>query len=451
MPAYKPKPPPPELEEDIELTGCEYFDDDREGTDRWGTPYKEKVACGTGFGKDQYVCPSYLEESCPGCVNEGNRIKPCAVNECDTKCDICGGGTRAMTMAVCGQERSELLPDTLSAEDEDAEFQTFRVDTWGREDDERLDPEREEIEFPFDAAPWFPVVRHNMDDECVGNWMRGLQTPWGEIIDRDGDPMDRENNAPFPAVLTTGGDFAWSVMRGRKRGDDGEKVGLRERLGAHPETKVFVHGQILDDVLDEIWENRWDFMQWCKEQGVDGMICPQFSTYPDLQNGMALYNVVRDCEWYMDCLEAGFDYVVFQHPGFQADWLTQECHDFVNRVGCKLVAISIQTHGARGGLIPESMKDHQRCGELYGPQVGFMHFGATTPTRMKMAATLLGCLEDEPRHRISFSNVVAGAGAAFYTLNPERVPAPSGWSKGIVFKHNCERYYELGNVVLERE
>jgi acyl-CoA hydrolase len=39
-------------------------------------------------------------------------------------------------------------------------------------------------------------------------------------------------------------------------------------------------------------------------------------------------------------------------------------------------------------------------------------------------------------HRVLFSNVVAGAAAAFFTMLPQRVSARPGWMKPMVFRHN---------------
>jgi hypothetical protein len=44
---------------------CEFFQDTREGKDRWGTPYNTKTGCGSSL---ETACPLYLEESCPGCL-----------------------------------------------------------------------------------------------------------------------------------------------------------------------------------------------------------------------------------------------------------------------------------------------------------------------------------------------------------------------------------------------
>lgn len=413
---------------------CSFFTDGRDGKDRWGTPLKNKIACGTGWGDDQHVCPMYVEESCPGCRNKGNRIFACVVNSCDNGCDICGGGTRAETVAICGQKRSWTLDSWIGPE---GEFPTLRLDQWANPDfpDERIEhlEAGAAAELPFDVS-WFPVIRHNMDDvdkktgKKVGTWMGALKN--------------------MPPIVCTGADFAWQVMEGqkKKKRKPGPRLNLRERLGVGPDTIVFVHGQVLDDALEKCWDAREEFFPWLLAEGVEGMIGPQFSTYPDLQNAMALLNVARIMDWYLDTCAAGFKYNVFQHPGFQADWLTQECYDFVARAGCKLVAFSTQTHGSRGGMIPEAIRDHRRAREFYPDDVRWLHFGTTTMLRMKMSAKLLGVFDED--RKIMFSNVVAAAGAAFFTLNPEKVSAPAGWTKGDVFAHNLEAYPRLADRVL---
>ena len=80
-----------------------FFIDGREGVDRWGRERAGLTACGTGF--DGYVCPLYLEESCPGDRNRGDRIDVNYKATCDLDCGACGGGGRTETLGVCGQEK----------------------------------------------------------------------------------------------------------------------------------------------------------------------------------------------------------------------------------------------------------------------------------------------------------------------------------------------------------
>src|SRR4051794_13121186 len=79
--------------------GWPTFQDGRDGTDRWGRDRATLIACGTGW--DDYVCPAYESEACPGNDNPGDRFAPNLKTNCDLFCGSCGGGYRADTMAWC--------------------------------------------------------------------------------------------------------------------------------------------------------------------------------------------------------------------------------------------------------------------------------------------------------------------------------------------------------------
>ena len=270
-------------------------------------------------------------------------------------------------------------------------------------------------------VPWFPVVRHNHSDESTGTWMGALAKP-------------------LP-VIATGVDFALQVMRGHH-----ERT-LRERLGVPASTIVLVHGQIRPEALEKVSDARNELTAWLREDAkVDGLLTPQFVTdeeAPDLDRAFA---------WYHASVEAGFRFPILQHPGAQprkTAGLLQECYDFAEAEEVRLVALSISTDRGRGGLLPATARDHMLAKVNYGEGIGFLHFGASTMLRMRMSAKLLGALDGE--HEISFSNATASTSAAFYMRLPERVTAPSKWSKAETFRHNIEGYEALAARVLRAQ
>jgi len=267
------------------------------------------------------------------------------------------------------------------------------------------------------GVPWFPVVRHNNRDENTGTWMGGLTQP--------------------PAVVATGIDFAHQIMGGR------HEHSLRERLGVPTGTLVLIHGQVRHNALEKVWDGHEEFLEWARDEAVDGVLSPQFTDdeeVPDLD---------RAFDWYRAAVNLGFPYSVFQHPGAQSKRhsdLLQECYDFAANEGVKFIACSIGKDRGRGGLLAPTARDHQLCREHYPADSDFLHFGTSTALRMKMAAKLLGYFEGA--HGITFSNVVAATAAAFYMRVPERATAPPDWSKGQVFAHNVAGYEALAAKAL---
>lgn len=265
------------------------------------------------------------------------------------------------------------------------------------------------------GVPWFPVVRHNNRDEETGTWMEALERP--------------------PAVVATGVDFAFQIMRGR------HEHSLRERVGVPTSTKLLIHGQVRAAELDKLWKRRGEFLAWAKAEGVDGILTPQFTKAdddaPDLD---------RAFEWHREAAEEEFDYVVWQHPGPQKKDVVAECYDFVETEKVAIVAVAVGKDRGRGGLLPLTARDHKLCREKYPADVDFLHFGTSTALRMRMAAKLLGYFDGD--RGVTFANVVAATGAAFYMRLPERATAPPDWTKGMVFAHNVAGYEKLAAKIL---
>lgn len=268
------------------------------------------------------------------------------------------------------------------------------------------------------STHWFPVVRSNNKDENTGTWMEALPAP--------------------PKVVSTGIDFAFQIFRGRR------EHSLRERLGVPPSTVVLTHGQVRSEALERVWDGYEDFLAWAVEESVDGVLTPEFvkDDAPDLERSFAFYRAMVD---------AGLSFPVFQHPGAQPKrraHLLQECYDFAESEQVRWVAHSVGRDRGRGGLLPVTARDHKLSRERYPQSVDFLHFGTSTPLRMKMAAKMLGYFDGE--HGITFSNVVASTAAAFFLRLPERATAGPDMSKGQVFAHNVASYERMAERVLAK-
>jgi hypothetical protein len=383
---------------------CQYFVDGREGEDRWGTPYKDKQACGLGW--DEYVCPAYEEESCPGCKNPGNRIAPCQRQSCGTSCGTCGGGGRSYTMAYCGQDKSLFQGSAWTEMGGSLRLDRYTADP----------PQNPAWDLPVN---WFPVVeQERADKKDDTTWMTELGS--------------------WPAVATTL-KTAWSGMFSSRR------TPLRQKLGIGEDTQLVVNGLVLDDLLDEAWDEREGVLESLLEDGVDVMIPPQFSAYADLQNWMALYNANRVFEWHTMAVEMGFKHVGLQHPGYQARWLLDEYFDFAERSKINLISISAQTSLlTMGGYNAEDMLDFKLCHENYPKDATFIVFGPSNQRLIVQAQNVM------KGRRVIYANVDAYAAAVFYKLYPTQRKAPAGMGKAKVFASNCRVFAEMTDKVLDR-
>lgn len=397
-----------DLNAGFEVVGhqCQYFQDGREGSDRWGTSYKNKWACGTGWGAGEYVCPAYVEESCPGCKNPGNRLDPCLNQSCNNVCGSCGGGGRSVTIAYCGQEKSLFNGSSHSEMNG-----TLRCDQW------TSTPEENDLVFPVN---WFPVIEQDRNDKTTGKKADRVNT--GETW--------MSELGEYPVIGTTLKTVYESVFSSKRRL-------LREKLGISDKPTLMVNGLVLDATLDEIWDDRHDVLDYCMESGVNVMIPPQYSAYTDLQNYMAVYNANRTFQWYCEARERGFDHVALQHIGPQSPWLLQEFFDFAARSGTKLVSINMQlAHSEKGGLDMRGIKRLRDCDEGYPDDCKFIVFGLSTYPRIAQAANVL------KKREVIYANVNAYASSVFFGTYPSGTRAKAGMTKGQVFAHNCKWFAE---------
>jgi hypothetical protein len=407
---------------DWEDPKCQYFPDDREGEDRWGTPYQEKVACGTGFGEDEYVCPLYVEESCPGCKNKGNRFYPCKQRTCSLDCGVCGGyDLKSGTIAYCGQQKSERFHDGVFAEFGGS----LRLDRWTGGPGEAR-----EADFP---CAYFPIV------EWGGrNWMRaflsGKVGGWSR-------PEHWPAEVGFPLVGTT----MKTIYPGRGRAAKAmrrgapirSRTGLRDRLGGF-KGDILVSGMVKDDLLDDCWEDRERILRWCRDEGATHMLTGQFSTYPDKQNMMLVYNTNRAFWWYERAMELGFKHVILDIPtDFHARWIMDEHFDYAERSGCKVFALYYAHYRARGGMDPRTVWNARLVHDCMPKDAAVMLFGPSTLQRIAGLARIFR------GRQMIFSTVEAYARSAFYRLVPGGISAPAGMEKDEVFARNVESMEKL--------
>lgn len=391
---------------------CEYFEDEREGTDRWGRPYAKLIGCGPSI---EEACPAYLEESCAGCRNPGDRIEPCRNNVCGGGCGVCGGGGRVTTIAMCGQRKS-VFRDTAWYE----MGGSLRLERWTAKPTSHGLP-------PL-ACNWFPVVESNRSDTAgKGSGGNDLAESW--MAELGGWPMIATTmKTPFEGLYAR------------------DRVPLRRRIGIDDKTPLILNGLVLDDMLDEIWDDREHFMECMLEDGVNVFIPAQLSAYPQDQNWMALYNANRIMKWHCEAVEMGFEHVGLQHPGAQAKWLLQEYYDFAHRSEVKLVSISLQTVSTwMGGFGPGDMLDLKLAHENYPKDAAFYVFGPSTQRLVAQVANVL------KGRKVVFATVNAYSLAIFFNLFPQMTKAPAGWSKAKVFRHNCEQYRMTTDKVLARQ
>ncbi len=372
---------------DVEDPRSSFFTDGRDGIDRWGRDLRTVTACGTGWGPGEYVCPLYVEESCPGARNRGDRTKPEITTVCDLDCGGCGGGGRAHTMGYCGQQRGSENMRAAMAE----MGGSLRLDKW-------MAPPAT----PLDGWPaaYFPVVEH-----YAKNWRHIL--------------------ADLPMIGTT----MQSVYGGRRKA---KPVLLRERLGgkAGYDGKLCVTGLVKDDLLDDVWDDLEHVLKYLRASDVDCVVAPQYSYYDENANGMAVYNANRIFAYYTRCMELGFPTVALDVPPFAAEWLHYEFIDFIVRSDVKVIAGSYQTFGTRGALDPRHVLGARRLHASLPPDVSMMVFGVGQRVGQAQLARLM------PGRHLVFADKAPYALAIFFTLLPHGTNAPPGMKKDEVFARN---------------
>lgn len=397
------------LEPELWLNGLdtteevEYFQDGRDGVDRWGRQRKHLTACGTGFGEGQYVCPAYLEESCPGDRNPGDRLAPLRVYSCDLACGACGGGERTDSMAYCGWRKGQPMFNTAIAE----MGGSLRLDR----DCYHCQPGRP-ITWPVSYVPaveWY--VKQMM----------------GTLTERHG--------AQWPMIAVS---LKTAYPSSRRAGGQP----LVERVGGYT-GPIMVHGLTKDDLLDDRWDDRHRVIAWCREQGVDTMVTPQFSYYEEDQNCMAVYNINRQFAWYVECREAGFAHVALDWPPGAIGWMRDEYLDFVHRNEVKILAPSFQTLREREGLSPQFLRDLQVLHDELPADVAIVAFGLGGLLGMLQLARVM------PGRQVAFANTQAYFNAVQFRLHTGGL-APPGWSKADAFAYNVTELTKITDRVTGR-
>lgn len=386
------EPPEPRLN-DFVNPRQEFFVDGREGVDRWGRDRTKVLACGTGW--DDYVCPAYVEESCPGNRGPGLRSEGDRTMKCDLKCGQCGGGGRTETMAYCGWTRAA------------GPFKAAMGEMGGS-----LKLDR------YKCAPAPALERWGVPFMPAVEW--GAKA-WQDDLTRWNDGQ------PYEWMATS--------LRTASPGQTRDGQGLRERLGKYG-GKIVVHGLAKDDVLDDIWDRRERVLKWLLAEDPDVMVTPQFSYYSDDQNCMALYNFNRIFRWYTECRDMGFRNVGLDWPPWNVEWARDEFLQFALRNEVKLICPSYQTMGSRGGLISHYLYELRRLHKELPLDVSFLIFGQTNVTAFTQTAMSL------PGRNVCFTTSDAFARAAFFRLIGGGL-APKRFTKGDTFAWNVMHYKKL--------
>jgi len=399
---------PPILPSTVDFLGHahEYFRDGREGKDRWGRERRTLWACGTGWGEDEYVCPAYVEEACPGNKGKDMRMAYDETTKCELLCGKCGGGDRAETIAYCGFEKGQpLFNDVVK------EFGgSLRADRWN------CTPST-------DIGPWGTTFMPSVEWGAKA-WIPTLNDRYAAQVQQEGG----EPATYYPWLATT----YRTASPGKTR--DGQR--LRERLGGFP-GKILVHGLVKDDVLDDFYDDRKRLFRWLVNEKPDIVVTPQFSYYSDLQNCMFTYNTNRIFQWFCECRELGMTVGLDWPPG-SFEWQRQEYNSFVERNEVKLIVISYQTLGSRGleGYAYELQRIHQDL----PPDVSFLLMGIGQVTSFLQAGLSL------PGRNLCFAGSDAFARAAFFRLVGGDL-APKRYTKADTFAHNVMHYRKITNKV----
>ncbi len=372
-----------------------YFVDGREGTDRWGNERKDRIACGTGW--DDYVCPLYVSEACPGERNFGTRWLPPFNTVCDLACGTCGGGLRADTTDFCGHPRGQPGLDYA---------------IWEMGGNLRLDSYTAP---PVSPPPVFPCAFAPTAEWGARAWM---------------DELHKAFDGHWPMILTT--------LKTATPGNRREPTLLRERLGDYTGL-LAINGQTQDDYLDDCWENRHRILEYQAASGVDLVCTPQFSYYDIAETAGWIYNIARSFEWYRLAVEAGIPHVSLDMPPFAMPWIYDEYLGFVERANVKCVSISLQTFSKVKQIQMRSFHELQR---RLPADVSIVSFGINTlATFVKLATPFRG-------RNLVFSNVAPFIQGAFYKL-PDHRRAPAGWTQAHTFAFDSRMFQDQCQRVLD--
>jgi len=346
----------------------QYFEDDRDGEDRWGNTRRGRTVCGTSW---EDACPLYLSETCPGEKNKGVRWEPAFFAFCDMRCGACGGYTRADTISYCGSPpKGQPMLDLAIAE----------LGGSLRLDERQAPPGRVAPPWPVSYAP-------------TVEWGSGV---WLDV-------------AKPPMVFVT--------MKTAK-GSRHSRTTLRRRLGDY-EGIVGVNGLCKDDVLDDVWDAREETIEFCHAADVHTFVTPQYSYYDGDPMAMWYYNECRGVEFYRLAVEAGFPVVALDCPPWSPEYMHRDRMSFIQGSGVKCIAMSYQT---RRNMHPTQVRYAQQLNQELDDDVAMIFFGINTlPTILMLAKLYAG-------RNIMFSNVEPFAKAAFFRLLNNQL-APPAWSE----------------------
>ena len=346
----------------------QYFEDDREGEDRWGNKRKGRMVCGTSW---EDACPLYLSDTCPGERNPGVRWAPPEFTYCDLRCGACGGFTRADTINYCGlPPKGQPMLDIAIAE----------LGGHLRMDQRVAGPAKV-------ADPW----------PCS----YAASVEWGSGV--------YLKVAKPPMVFVT-----MKTAKGSRRA----RTSLRDRLGGYT-GQIGVNGLCLDDLLDDVWDTRHDTLEFCMDAGVHTFVTPQFSYYDSDPMAMWFYNENRGMEFYRLAVEAGFPVVALDCPPWSPKYMHADRMEFIQGMKVKCIAMSYQT---RRNIDPTQVKYAKELNEELDPDVSLIFFGCNTlPVILTLAKLYAG-------RNILFSNVEPFAKAAFFRLLNNQI-APPKWSE----------------------
>lgn len=387
----------------------QFFVDGRAGQDRWGHERHDRIVCGTGWGPEEYVCPLYADETCPGERNDKLRWMPWDFQTCDLCCGACGGGERDDTISVCGQHKGQFGLELALAE----MGGTFRLD--------KKTAPAAPIPAPWPAS-YAPTVEWGGKE-----WLRHAEREIG-----------------LPMVFTTMKTAQAPIRRNSRF------TPLRDRLGFTGQ--IGVTGLVKDGLLDDVWDRREATIEFCAESAVHTMVAPQFSFYDFDNPAMWHYNEARTAEWYRLCLEADcFPVVALDMPPYLTPTRYRDRLSYIHGNGVKCLAMSYQT---MAGLDAGQIRFAQELNEELDDDVSFILFGCNQLKNIViMAKALAG-------RNLTFSNVEPFAKSAFFRTLRGRAPVsfsrgPNGETdkalgKARTFTYNVEESLKIHDLALAK-
>jgi hypothetical protein len=313
----------------------------------------------------------------------------------------CGGGgvDLSQTQNYCCATKGQPFMDVAIAE-----IQHLRGIDNLRIDQARVREQPGELPWTFPAI-YFPTV------EWGGR-------PWMEALERYADgpcPCCKRDHGVYgrdwPMAATTMKTAATAYKAKRV-------TPLRTRLGEF-QGHLVVTGYTKDNLLDDVWDDRKRLIRWWKEQGVDTLVTPQYSAYPEWNCSLHIYNSHRQMAFYEEAVEAGIPRVAFDLGfGNNAKWYRDDWLTFLHNNQVPTVCLNYQQYASRGALHPMAIREIRMLHDVLPTTTSVMIFGVGTPAKIMQASKLFAGRE------ICFSTVEAYARAAFYQMVPQGTSAP---------------------------